>query len=245
MLDLVDLPEHGEKTPDQLSGGQKQRVALARSLAPEPDVLLLDEPFSNLDVRLRVEMREEVRQILKAAGVTAVSVTHDQEEALSISDRVAVMNEGQIRQVGRPNRCSSAPSRSSSPPSSGGRRSSKGTSATGKSRPESAGSTPSRWRATTPSTTGRQSTCSCAPTTYGRARERAELADGTIVSRQYVGPSFIYRVELESGDVVHCLHNHVEEFDLDESVGLELTARSPAGLVPAVGESLSAVLDDY
>jgi len=102
MLDLVDLPEHGEKTPDQLSGGQKQRVALARSLAPEPDVLLLDEPFSNLDVRLRVEMREEVRQILKAAGVTAVSVTHDQEEALSISDRVAVMNEGQIEQVGRP-----------------------------------------------------------------------------------------------------------------------------------------------
>ena len=102
LLELVNMPEHGEKTPDQLSGGQKQRVALARSLAPEPEVLLLDEPFSNLDVRLRVEMREEVRRILKEAGVTAVSVTHDQEEALSISDRVAVMNEGRIEQVGRP-----------------------------------------------------------------------------------------------------------------------------------------------
>ena len=102
LLELVEMTEHGEKTPDQLSGGQKQRVALARSLAPEPEVLLLDEPFSNLDVRLRVEMREEVRRILKKAGVTAISVTHDQEEALSISDRVAVMNDGQIEQVGRP-----------------------------------------------------------------------------------------------------------------------------------------------
>ncbi|MBO4249606.1 ABC transporter ATP-binding protein, partial [Halomicrobium sp. IBSBa] len=77
-------------------------VALARSLAPEPDVLLLDEPFSNLDVRLRVEMREEVRKILKRAGVTAISVTHDQEEALSISDRVAIMNDGTIAQIGDP-----------------------------------------------------------------------------------------------------------------------------------------------
>src|SRR6056297_3790943 len=104
LLDLVDMPEHGAKTPDQLSGGQKQRVALARSLAPEPEVLLLDEPFSNLDVDLRVKMREEVRRILKETGVTAVSVTHDQEEAMSISDRVAVMNDGRIEQVGRPDR---------------------------------------------------------------------------------------------------------------------------------------------
>jgi len=104
LLALVDMPDHGDKTPDQLSGGQKQRIALARSLAPEPEVLLLDEPFSNLDVRLRVEMREEVRSILKEAGVTAISVTHDQEEALSISDRVAVMNDGEIEQLGRPER---------------------------------------------------------------------------------------------------------------------------------------------
>ncbi|MFB6136863.1 MAG: ABC transporter ATP-binding protein, partial [Halobacteriaceae archaeon] len=89
LLDLVGLRGQRDSHPEALSGGQKQRVALARALAPEPDVLLLDEPFSNLDVDLRVEMREEVRAIVKRAGVTAVSVTHDQEEALSISDRVA------------------------------------------------------------------------------------------------------------------------------------------------------------
>ncbi|ERH12668.1 MAG: ABC-type spermidine/putrescine transport system, ATPase component [halophilic archaeon J07HB67] len=102
LLALVGLADYGDRTPEDLSGGQRQRVALARSLAPEPDVLLLDEPFSNLDVRLRTRMREEVRRILKAAGVTAVSVTHDQEEALSISDRVAVVTDGRIEQVGRP-----------------------------------------------------------------------------------------------------------------------------------------------
>ncbi|MFB6087904.1 MAG: ABC transporter ATP-binding protein, partial [Haloarculaceae archaeon] len=102
LLDLVDLAAQGDSYPDQLSGGQQQRVALARSLAPEPEILLLDEPFSNLDVDLRVEMREEVRDIIKETGVTAVSVTHDQEEAMSISDRVAVMNDGEIEQVGDP-----------------------------------------------------------------------------------------------------------------------------------------------
>ncbi len=102
LLELVGLEDQGDSYPDELSGGQQQRVALARSLAPEPEILLLDEPFSNLDVDLRVAMREEVRRIIKETGVTAVSVTHDQEEALSISDRVAVVHEGRIEQVGRP-----------------------------------------------------------------------------------------------------------------------------------------------
>ncbi|WP_435115215.1 ABC transporter ATP-binding protein [Halolamina sp. C58] len=102
LLELVGLEGYGDRSPTELSGGQRQRVALARSLAPEPDVLLLDEPFSNLDVALRVEMREEVTRILNEAGVTAVSVTHDQEEALSISDRVAVMSDGHVEQVGSP-----------------------------------------------------------------------------------------------------------------------------------------------
>uniref|UniRef100_UPI003565A1FB ABC transporter ATP-binding protein n=1 Tax=Salinigranum sp. TaxID=1966351 RepID=UPI003565A1FB len=96
LLDLVGLEAQADSYPDELSGGQQQRVALARSLAPEPEILLLDEPFSNLDVDLRVAMREEVRDIIKEAGVTAISVTHDQEEAMSISDRVAVVNDGRI-----------------------------------------------------------------------------------------------------------------------------------------------------
>ena len=99
-LATVGLAGLGDRTPDQLSGGQQQRVALARALAPEPEVILLDEPFSNLDADLRASVREEVRQILREAGMTAVLVTHDQEEALSIADRVAVMLDGKIVQVG-------------------------------------------------------------------------------------------------------------------------------------------------
>src|SRR5215211_7309043 len=101
-LAMVGLAGMGERTPDQLSGGQQQRVALARALAPEPEVILLDEPFSNLDADLRATVREDVRQILREAGMTAVLVTHDQEEALSIADRVAVMLDGKIVQAGSP-----------------------------------------------------------------------------------------------------------------------------------------------
>jgi iron(III) transport system ATP-binding protein len=90
------------RRPAELSGGQRQRVALARALAPEPDLILLDEPFSNLDASLRTAVREEVRAILKAAEQTAVFVTHDQEEALSLADLVAVMEEGRVHQVAAP-----------------------------------------------------------------------------------------------------------------------------------------------
>jgi len=232
LLDLVDMPEHGAKTPDQLSGGQKQRVALARSLAPEPEVLLLDEPFSNLDVRLRVEMREEVRRILKEAGVTAVSVTHDQEEALSISDRVAVMNEGKIEQVGRPEAVFERPE-SKFVASFLGRAS----FLEGNLRDETVETGIGRFDAVT--LEGYDTVYDGAPVDVLvrpddlRATPASpELADGVIVSRQYVGPSFVYRVELESGDVVHCLHNHVEEFDLDEPVSLELTADHPLAWYP-------------
>lgn len=102
MLNFVGLSGLGERMPHQLSGGQQQRVALARALAPQPVVLLLDEPFSNLDAALRVEMRQEVRRLLKASGTTAVFVTHDQEEALFMGDQVGVMNVGRLEQVGTP-----------------------------------------------------------------------------------------------------------------------------------------------
>jgi len=101
-LSLVGLAGLGGRTPGQLSGGQQQRVALARALAPEPEIILLDEPFSNLDADLRASVREDVRQILRDAGATSILVTHDQEEALSIADRVAVLLDGRILQVGPP-----------------------------------------------------------------------------------------------------------------------------------------------
>ncbi|GGI05132.1 ABC transporter ATP-binding protein [Egicoccus halophilus] len=102
VLDLVDLGGYGDRLPVALSGGQQQRVALARALAPEPGLVLLDEPFSNLDAALRATVREDVRAILRAAEATAVFVTHDQEEALSLADRVAVVHRGRIHQVADP-----------------------------------------------------------------------------------------------------------------------------------------------
>ena len=101
-LELVDLPGMQDRTPDTLSGGQQQRVALARAIAPKPKVLLLDEPFSNLDTALRREVRTEVRELLRDADMTAVFVTHDREEALALGDRVAVMDAGRIVQAGSP-----------------------------------------------------------------------------------------------------------------------------------------------
>ena len=101
-LEMVGLDGFEDRRPQHLSGGQQQRVALARTLAPEPDLLLLDEPFSNLDALLRQETRQEVRELLKSKGMSAVFVTHNQEEALSFADRLAVMRGGQLDQIGTP-----------------------------------------------------------------------------------------------------------------------------------------------
>jgi iron(III) transport system ATP-binding protein len=102
MLSLVDLAEFADRLPGTLSGGQQQRVALARSLAPQPSVLLLDEPFSALDTALRVQVRAEVARIVREVGVTTVFVTHDQDEAFVLGDHVAVLRDGRIEQVGTP-----------------------------------------------------------------------------------------------------------------------------------------------
>jgi iron(III) transport system ATP-binding protein len=100
VLEMARLTGYEERTPDQLSGGQQQRVGLARAMVIEPQVLLMDEPLSNLDAKLRVQMREEIRDIQRTLGTTTIYVTHDQEEALVISDRIAVMNAGEVHQVG-------------------------------------------------------------------------------------------------------------------------------------------------
>jgi iron(III) transport system ATP-binding protein len=104
MLEMVGMGGLGRRRPQELSGGQQQRVALARALAPAPEVLCLDEPFSALDASLRVHLRGEVREVLLATGTTAILVTHDQEEALSVADRVAVVRDGRVVQVDTPDR---------------------------------------------------------------------------------------------------------------------------------------------
>jgi len=233
LLELVDLEAHEEKMPSQLSGGQQQRVALARSLAPEPDVLLLDEPFSNLDVRLRVEMREEVRRILKRAGVTAISVTHDQEEALSISDRVAIMNNGNVAQIGDPAEVFENPE-SRFVASFLGQASFLSGRVTEDTLETGLGSFGlellngpiEAYDGAMIDVLVRPDDLQAVPTTEPKA-------NGYVVHRQYNGPSFIYRVELHSGDVVHCMHNHVETFEAGQPVGGDLSgghglARDPS-----------------
>lgn len=109
LLRLIRMEHFASRMPEELSGGQVQRVALARALAPRPKLVLLDEPFSALDAELRQQLREEVRGVLKAEGATAVMVTHDQEEALSLADRVAVLRDGKVIQIGSPSEIYNSP----------------------------------------------------------------------------------------------------------------------------------------
>lgn len=102
MLELVQLPEKADRKPGQLSGGQQQRIALARALAPEPEILLLDEPLASLDKKLREEMQKELREIQEQVDITTIFVTHNQTEAMTMSDRLVVMNDGEFKQVGEP-----------------------------------------------------------------------------------------------------------------------------------------------
>jgi sulfate transport system ATP-binding protein len=102
LLELVNLPDVEKRYPDQLSGGQKQRIALARALAPNPEVLLLDEPFAAIDAKIRKELRTWLRETISKVGVTTIFVTHDQEEAVEVSDEIVVTNEGRVEQIGTP-----------------------------------------------------------------------------------------------------------------------------------------------
>ena len=109
LLDQIGLPDFGTRYPHTLSGGQQQRVAVARALAPEPQVLLMDEPFANIDIALRRQLREDIRQFLKSQNCNSIIVTHDPEEAMEISDKIAVMETGHIIQTGRPSEIYHAP----------------------------------------------------------------------------------------------------------------------------------------
>ncbi len=233
LLELVGLDEHGDHYPDELSGGQQQRVALARSIAPEPDMLLLDEPFSNLDVDLRVEMREEVRRIIKKAGVTAISVTHDQEEALSISDRVAVMNDGIIEQVGTPERVFQQPKSrfvagflGHASFLSGQVHGDHVETALGRVLRDDIHGLAQQYDGTEIDLLVRPDDVTAYPAD-------GTEADGQVVYRRYLGPTVLYRVELDDGDVIECMHNHSDRLELDERVAVRVTADHELAWFPA------------
>jgi iron(III) transport system ATP-binding protein len=225
LLDLVGLADQRDSKPAQLSGGQQQRVALARSLAPEPSVLLLDEPFSNLDVRLRERMREEVRAILKEAGVTAVSVTHDQEEALSISDRVAVMHEGDVEQAGTPEKVFQHPESRFVASFLGQASFLAGEFAEGAVETVLGDFPASMVEGLTTEYENAEIDLLVRPDDLRATPVDVEGGgNGEIIYRQYMGPTFVYRVRMDSGDVVHCQHNHVTDFELGQRVTVDLVA---------------------
>ncbi len=235
LLDLVGLTDHGEKYPEELSGGQQQRIALARSLAPEPEMLLLDEPFSNLDVDLRVEMREEVRRIIKETGVTAISVTHDQEEAMSISDRVAVMNDGQIEQIDTPEQVFQQPESrfvagflGHASFLSGAVHGDHVDTALGRVLRDTVGGLAQQYDGTTIDLLVRPDDVTAYPVDGDD-----DAADGTVVYRRYLGPTVLYRVELDSGETIECMHNHSDQIDLDERVRVRVTAEHELAWFPA------------
>ncbi|RZH67658.1 ABC transporter ATP-binding protein [Natrinema altunense] len=233
LLELVGLADHGEDYPDELSGGQQQRIALARSLAPEPEMLLLDEPFSNLDVDLRVEMREEVRRIIKETGVTAISVTHDQEEALSISDRVAVMNDGDIEQIDTPQQVFQQPEsrfvagflgHASFLP--GEVHGDHVETALGRVLRDDVHGLAHQYDGSIVDLLVRPDDVTAYPAAEAEA-------DGRVVYRRYLGPTVLYRVELDGGETIECMHNHSDRIDLDERVGVRVTADHELAWFPA------------
>ncbi|NUB91294.1 ABC transporter ATP-binding protein [Haloterrigena sp. SYSU A558-1] len=233
LLDLVGLEAQGGAYPDELSGGQRQRIALARALAPEPELLLLDEPFSNLDADLRVEMREEVRRIIAETGVTAVSVTHDQEEALSISDRVAVMNDGDIEQIDRPQKVFQQPESrfvagflGHASFLAGEVRADGVDTAVGRVRRDAVTDLTDRHDGATVDLLVRPDDVTAAPADDG-------AADGRVVYRRYLGPTALYRVELESGETLECMHNHADRIDVGERVAVRVTADHDLAWFPA------------
>ena len=233
LLELVGLGDYGDRSVTDLSGGQRQRVALARSLAPEPEVLLLDEPFSNLDVSLRVRMREEVKRILDETGVTAVSVTHDQEEALSISDRVAVVNDGTVEQIGDPGDVFEHPT-SRFVASFLGQASFLPARVSEREIETSVGSYDRKLvKGLGDGYVGSHVDVLVRPDDLRATPVADGDADGEVIRRQYTGPSFVYHVKLDDGTVLRCLHNHTEEFDVGEPVAVTLVADHELAWYPA------------
>ncbi|UWG46743.1 ABC-type spermidine/putrescine transport system,ATPase component [Halanaeroarchaeum sp. HSR-CO] len=236
MLELVGLADQADSTVDALSGGQRQRIALARSLVPEPEILLLDEPFSNLDVALRVEMREEVRRILDETGVTAISVTHDQEEALSISDRIGVMTDGTLAQVGPPERVFQHPESRFAAEFLG--QASFLPAAVQEQAVETVIGQIDRGQVTGLSSAyeGTEVDVLVRPDDVG-ARRAEDEGNGEVVYRRYLGPSVLYRVELDAGPTVETIHNHASSLALGERVDVSVTADHELAWFPADGDA--------
>ena len=217
LLEIMGLQGMGDRYPHQLSGGQQQRVALARALAPEPDLVLMDEPFSSLDAESREATRDQVRSILKKLGTTVIFVTHDQEEALLLGDRVAVMNAGEVEQVGTPEEIFQSPAT--------------------RFVAEFLGLSCFLPGVVTPlglqteiglNPQGLVAPCGTAVEVLVRPDDLLVRQDptgnGQVVRCMYRGMDYLYDVALPSGTTVRCMGAHTERLDPGTSVRLELAA---------------------
>ena len=241
VLELIGLSAQRNRMPHELSGGQQQRVALGRALAPQPEVLLLDEPFSNLDPKLREQVRRDVLNILKNSQTTAIFVTHDQEEALFLGDVVAVMNEGRVEQTGSPESIFHHPVTKfvaqfigmvdflPANHDNGALHTEIGSI----DWPEMESS------ALVDLNTGGGSQIEMMVRPDCLDCQPSENGSGVVVEREFRGAFYLYRVELPSGSTVRCLLSHTFEFPLGTNVAV--TLRDGHHLRPFVGNQLVAV----
>ena len=223
-LALVGMEAYRDRMPGQLSGGQQQRVALARALAPRPDVLLMDEPFSNLDASLRGRVRTEVRNILRAAGATAVLVTHDQEEAFTLADRIVIMMHGRVAQAGAPEDVYLRPVDRAVADFLGGAQYLQGT-ASGTQVACVFGKIPVFAPA------GRDVSVVVRPEALYLAPEDGDGAPGTVRERQFLGNSVLLSVALDAGDTVAVRTDPYSAPHVSDRVCVGL--RGPVHVLPA------------
>ena len=245
VLELIGLTNQRNRMPHELSGGQQQRVALGRALAPQPEVLLMDEPFSNLDPKLREQVRRDVLHILKNSQTTAIFVTHDQEEALYLGDVVAVMNEGRVEQTGSPESVFHHPVTKfvaqfigmvdflPAKPNNGTLHTEIGSIDWPEMNLLDLADTNTdvhNHEDTQIEMMVRPDCLDCQP---------SENGTGVVVDREFRGAFYLYRVELPSGATVRCLLSHTFEFALGTTVAV--TLRDGHHLRPFVGNQLVAV----
>jgi iron(III) transport system ATP-binding protein len=233
VMALAGLDGLGDRMPHQLSGGQQQRVALARALAPEPEVLLLDEPFSNLDAVLRTQVRQETKDILKASGATAIFVTHSREEAMVMGDVVGIMNHGRWEQVDTPQRIFHHPATRFVARFMGIADFLPAQLSNGALHTE-LGSTPLPEGLTDENQIAmmvRPDDVVIRPTQTG---------EGVIIERTFQGAFYLYQVSLPSGNVIHSMSRHTEEHAVGARVDVSLNGGHPP--ICFVGEH--AFLDD-
>ena len=216
MLNLVGMADISKRYPHELSGGQQQRVALARALAPEPEIILLDEPFSNLDTELRSQLAFEVRDLLKKSDVTALLVTHDQDEAFAISDKIALMNNGEIEQSDTPYQIYHKPNSLFAADFIGkGTVINVGIDATGLL----ANNLGSLSLSSLPTNVGNHVKLLVRPDDI--AFDESSDTKLKIVSKSFLGPNYLYNLSLEDGQTVPCLtHSHI-----DMEIGTELPVK--------------------